>query len=367
MSNPLDRLPRGVRRLFRLPATRDRMLSDADEEMHFHIDAWTEELRARGLSPSDAAAAAHARFGDPREYRVHAARRAGRNARRQRVGAWVTEWMQDARFALRHLARAPLFTAVTVLTLALGIGANSAIFSVVHRLLLDPLPYPNGNRIVALKTVGSVGLLAGPASIAADAPGDPPSDLLREWAERSRSFEQVAGVEPVFLSLLPDGRQDTVSHAFATANFLDLLGARPALGRGFRSDEETPAHRRVAMISARWWHVAYGGQTDVIGTPVEYAGATYTIVGVMPAGFTIPMVTRTLGGLEISAPDVWLPAPIQETSVGYGLLRRGVTAESATRELTAIANTSNVRGGDRRLRTNGESIRARAMRASDFL
>src|SRR5688572_13383521 len=367
MSNPLDRLPRGVRRLFRLPPTRDRMLSDADEEMRFHIDAWTEELRARGLSPSDAAAAAHARFGDPGEYRDHAAHRAGRNALRQRVTTWLAEWIQDARFAIRHLAKAPLFTAVVVLTLALGIGANSAIFSVVHRLLLDPLPYPNGKRIVALKTVGTVGLLASSASIAADAPGDPPSDLLREWAERSRSFEQVAGVEPVFLSLLPDGRQDTVSYAFATANLLDLLGVSPVLGRGFRLDEETPAHRQVAMISARWWHAAYGGRTDVIGKPIEYVGATYTIVGVMPAGFTIPMVTRTLGGLDMPTPDVWLPAPIHETSIGYGLLRHGVTAESATRELTAIANTPDVRSGDGRLRPSGDSIRARAMRASDFL
>jgi putative ABC transport system permease protein len=343
------------------------MLSDADEEMRFHIGAWTEELRARGLSPSDAAAAAHARFGDPTEYREHAARRATRNARRQRARVWLAEWAQDVRFVLRHLAKAPLFTAVAVLTLALGIGANSAIFSVVHRLLLDPLPYANGKRIVALKTVGSVGLLTGSASIAADAPADPPSALLREWAERGRSFEQVAGVEPVFLSLLPDGRQDTVSHAFATANLLDLLGERPALGRGFRLEEETPARRHVAMISARWWRAAYGGRTDVIGKPIEYAGTTYTIVGVMPAGFTMPLVTRTLGGLEMPAPDVWLPAPIQETSVGYGLLRRGVTAASATRELTAIANTSDVRRGDRRLQLSGDSIRARAMRASDFL
>jgi putative ABC transport system permease protein len=367
MFNPLDRLPRGVRRLLRLPPTRDRMLSEADEEMRFHIDAWTEELRARGLSPADAAAAAQERFGDRREYREHAARRAERYAHRQRLTTWVTEWLQDARFALRHLARAPLFTAVAVLTLALGIGANSAIFSVVHRLLLDPLPYANGNRIVALKTLGRVGFLAGAASIAADAPGDPPSALLEEWAERARSFEQVAGVEPVFLSLLPDGRQDTVTHALTTANLLDVLGARPALGRGFRPEEETPAHRKVAMISERWWHAEYGGQTDVIGTSIDYDGATYTIVGVMPAGFTMPMVTRTIGGLEMPTPDVWLPAPLEETSVGFGLLRRGVTAEAATRELTAIANASDVRRGDRQLQRSGDSIRARAMRASDFL
>jgi putative ABC transport system permease protein len=367
MPNPIRGLPPSVRRLFRLPPTRERILADADEEMRFHIDAWTEELRARGLSPSDAAAAAYARFGDPDEYRAHAARRAAHVTRRQNVGTWMAEWMQDVRFALRHLARAPLFTAVTVLTLALGIGANSAIFSVVHRLLLDPLPYPNGQRIVALKTIGNVSFLAASASIAPDAPGDPPGDLLQKWAERSGSFEQVAGVEPVFLSLLPDGRQDTVSHAFATANLLGLLGVRPALGRGFQPDDETPAHRHVAMISTRWWHAAYGGQADVIGKPIQHDGATYTIVGVMPAGFTIPMRTRTLGGLETSAPDVWLPAPIGETSIGYGLLRRGVTAESATRELTAIANTPDVRRDDRPLLAKGDSIRARAMRASDFL
>ena len=367
MPDPLRRLPRGVHRLFRLPPTRDRMLAEAEEEMRFHIEAWTEELRARGLSPSDAAAAACARFGDASEYREHAARRAARNARWQRVGTWVAEWMQDVRFALRHLAKAPLFTAVAVLTLALGIGANSAIFSVVHRLILDPLPYPNGPRIVALKTLGSVGFIASSASVAADAPSDPPSDLLQQWATRARSFEQVAGIEPVFLSLLPDGRQDTVSHAFATTNLLDLLGVRAALGRGFRPEEETPARRHVAMISTRWWHAAYGGQPDVIGKSIAYDSATYTIVGVMPADFTMPMVARTLGGLEVPAPDVWLPAPIEETSIGYGLLRRGVTAESATRELTTVANATEGRSGDRRPGASGDSIRARAMRASDFL
>ena len=367
MSTSSRRLPRGVRRLLRLPPTRDRMIADAAEEMQFHIDAWTEELRARGLSLSDAAAAAHARFGDPSEYREHASRRAARNSRRQRISAWLEEWMQDAHFAFRHLAKAPMFTATTVLTLALGIGANSAIFSVAHRLLLDPLPYPNGSRVVALKTLGSVGFIVGAASVALDAPSDPPPEVLRAWAERSRSFEQVAGVEPVFLSLMPNGQQDTVSHAFATANLLDLLGVRPALGRGFRFDEETPAHKHVAMISARWWHAEYGGRIDVLGQAIEYDGATYTIVGVMPDGFTIPLVARTLGGLEVPAPDVWMPAPVQETSMGYGLLRRGVTAESATRELNAIANTAEVRESDRKLVATGDSIRARAMRASDFL
>jgi putative ABC transport system permease protein len=308
-----------------------------------------------------------ARFGDRADYRVHAERRASRNARRARVATWLLEWAQDARFALRHFAKAPGFTAVALFTLALGIGANTAIFSVVYRLLLDPLPYANGNRIVALKTSGGSGFIAALASLPDEAPRDPPGELLKAWSTHTRSLEQVAGVEPVFLSILPNGEQDTVTHAFVTPNLLDLFGLRPTLGRGFRPQEAQPAHRHVAMISSRWWHAAYGGDPEVIGRVIDYDSAQYTIVGVMPPGFTIPMQPRVLDMISMASPDVWLPKPIQETSIGYGLLRRGMTAESATRELTAIANAPDVRGIVFPRMASGDSARARAMRASDFV
>lgn len=362
-----DWLPRGVRRLFRLPATRQRLIADADEEVRFHIDAWTEELRAKGLSADDARLAALNRFGDAADYRDHAERRASRNSRRVHVATWLAEWGQDARFALRHFAKAPGFTAVAVFTLALGIGANTAIFSVVYRLLLDPLPYANGNRVVALKMMGESGFRAALASVAEEAPRDPPGELLQAWSMRARSLEQVAGVEPMFLSILPNGQQDTVTHAFVTANLLDLLGARPALGRGFRPEEEQPGHDQVAMISTRWWRAAFGGNPDVIGRLVEYEGAKYTIVGVMPLGFTMPMQPRVLDMISMTTPDVWLPKPIQMTSIGYGLLHPGMTAESATRELTAIANAPDVRSVAFPRMEGGDSTRARVMRATDFV
>jgi predicted permease len=360
-------LPRGARRLFRLPPTRDRLIADADEEMRFHIDAWTDELRAQGMTPDDARRAAIERFGDAAEYRDHAERRASRNAQRMRITTWLGEWAQDARFALRHFAKAPGFATVAVFTLALGIGANTAIFSVVYRLLLDPLPYPNGNRIVALKTKGESGFRAALASVAEDALRDPPGELLQAWSEHARSLEQVAGVEPVFLSILPDGRQDTVTHALVTANLLDLLGARPALGRGFRKEEERPGSSRVAMISSRWWHAAFGGSPDVIGRVIDYEGAAYTIVGVMPEGFTIPMQPRVLDMMSMTTPDVWLPRPIRETSIGFGLLGRGMTAESATSELRTITTAANGPGAGASRMEASAAVHARAMRASDFV
>src|SRR4051812_22750929 len=183
-------LPDGVRRLFRLPVTRERLIQDADDEMRMHLELWAQELRDQGMSDADAEAAALRRFGDLRGYRDHVARRAERKARWQGISEWVAEWRQDVRFALRHFAKGPAFTAIAVTTLALGIGANTAIFSVVHRLLIAPLPYKNGDRVVALKTLGQIGVAGSLASMAADAPGDPPPELLRAWATQTRSFEQ---------------------------------------------------------------------------------------------------------------------------------------------------------------------------------
>src|SRR5215207_113835 len=189
-----SKLPRGVRRLFRLPGNRDRLMRDMDDEMRSNLALRVEYLRARGMREADAEAEALRRFGDPDEFRDYASRRVARKARWLQVTDWLVEWVQDVRFARRQFGKARAFTAIAVLTLALGIGANTAIFSVVHRLLLDPLPYPDGDRVVALKTIGRSGFIASLASFVPDAPGDPPSDLLRKWAERGRSFEQVAGV-----------------------------------------------------------------------------------------------------------------------------------------------------------------------------
>ena len=279
------------------------------------------------MSARDAEAAARRRFGDLRGYRDHVARRAERKARWQRITDWFAEWRQDVRFALRHFAKAPAFTAIAVTTLALGIGANTAIFSVVHRLLIAPLPYANGDRVVALKTLGRVGVAGSLASMTPDAPSDPPGESCAHGLNgRGRSSRSPASSR-CFLSLRADSQQDTVSYAFTTANLLDLLGTRPSYGRMFTREEEKPGANHVAMISHRWWQAAYDGRDDVLGKVLEYEGEKYTIVGVMPVGFTIPMSARALDWLSMPSPDVWLPAPIENTSIGFGLLRPGMSSD----------------------------------------
>ncbi|HEV8447825.1 MAG TPA: ABC transporter permease [Gemmatimonadaceae bacterium] len=368
--NRFPTLPAGVRRLFRLPLSRSRLMRDADEEMQFHLDMWMAEFRAAGLSDVDALAAARRRFGDADEYREYFARRASRNARWQRMADWLAEWRQDARFARRHFHNAPAFTAIAVVTLALGIGANTAIFSVVHRLLIAPLPYPNGDRVVALKTLGASRFTAGLVTMSANAPGDPPRPLMHAWADRAtHAFDAMAGVEQIYLSILPNDQQDTVSHALITANFLSMLGVQPAFGRAFRADEEARGNDHVAMISYDWWQAAYDGRPDVLGKSAEFEGNPYTVVGVMPRGFTVPMSPRLLDGLWVPSPDVWMPGRLRDMEMAFGLLRPGVSIQDATRELQSIANTPEARGvgGPSGLMPPLDSVRARAMRAQDFL
>ena len=359
-------LPHGVRRLFRLPPTRERLLRDMDEEVRAHLALRAEELQSLGLSPDDAEREALRRFGDSAEFRAYAERRATRQAWWIGARQWLAELGQELRFAGRQYHKAPGFTAVALLTLAIGIGANTAIFTVVHRLLIAPLPYPNGERIVFLRQTGSNGFRAGLVSLVqSDAPVNATGDLVRAWRERARTLETIAVAEPIYLSLLPNGEQDTLAHATMTPNYLALLGVRPALGRSFTADDTRRGAPKVAIIGYGWWQRAYGGNRDVLGTTIDYEGEPYTIVGVTPAGVSLLTASTSIDPLTSPPPDVWLPAgadamqgrfPIN----AFGLLRPGVSPRDAERELQAIAGS--VLEPARR-----DSVRARAMRAQDFL
>ena len=242
-----------------------------------------------------------------------------------------------------------------MLTLALGIGANTAIFSVVHRLLIAPLPYPDGNRIVKL--------VVGPNE---DVSRNPSRALVHAWRDRARSLDTFAAVSVNAILVQDFGDTRDSVPAFVTANYLGLLGLRPVIGRGFTADDERPGAPPVAMLSYGKWQREYGGRSDVLGATVRVPDADekrYTIVGVTPPEMSVPM-SRGVGAsgkLRLPAPGIWIPASLDSTGDGevFAKLRPGISAATASKELQAILDSDP--------RATDDKLRARAMRAQDTL
>lgn len=352
-------LPPGVRRLFRHPTSAARSLQDLDAEFAAHIALRIDELRAIEMSETEAEAEALRRFGDSEEYRAYAARRATQRTRRARAVEGVLDWMQDLRVAGRQFRSNTALAVVAVLTLALGIGSNTAIFSVVHRLLIAPLPYADGNRIVKLMLVDGNNAMSAPAS------------TVLSWRDRARSIEMVAAVSVHALFLQNFGEQQDSVPAFITPNFLDLLGLRPALGRSFIPEDAQASAARVAMISYRKWQREFGGSADVIGKTVvapEIDQTRYTIVGVMPPEVTIPMTSGAgvNDDLRQGVPAIWLPSTLDSIAEGhvFAKLKRGVSSTVASAELESIRASELVPAAG--FRPPNQYL-ARTMRAQDFL
>jgi putative ABC transport system permease protein len=336
------KLPPGVRRLFRLPRSRARILRDMEEEVRAHIAMRAEELRALGMTQDDAQREALRRFGDADEFHTHVARRATRQARWSRAFEWLDDWRQDVRFANRQFRRNAAFTALAVLTLALGIGANTAIFTVVHRLLLSPLPYADGDRIVMLAMEGDD-----------RSPTQPGRPAMLAWRARARSVETIAAVA-VLANMVQDARELDTIPAFVTTNYMQLLGVRPVVGRGFTPDDERPGAMGVAMITYGQWQRAYGGRADALGSPVRANGKTYTIVGVTPPEMAIPMSVAGAGAkLHEAAPSIWLPVSFDSLAAShspfvvaaggaavFAKLRADVSTRQASDELQSIIEST---------------------------
>jgi putative ABC transport system permease protein len=334
-----------------------------DDEIRAHLDMRIDELRTLGMSDADAEAEALRRFGDSDEYRAYADRRAERHARLRGIMEWLDEWGQDLRFAGRQFRRNVGFTALAVITLALGIGANSAIFSVVHRLLIAPLPYADGNRIVRLT------LMDGDRFA-----GHPPRQALLAWRDRARSIDTIAAVSVEALYLQDFGDTPDTIPAYVTANYLGLLGLRPSLGRGFTPEDERAGAAPVAMISHGRWQRQFGGSADVLGKTVrapEIDQRIYTIVGVMPPEIGTPMsvAVGVNKDLRQAAPGIWLPASLDSIPLDhvYAKLRPGVSTSTASAELQAIREQLPAPPPRPGMLRQPSELKVRAMRAQDFL
>jgi putative ABC transport system permease protein len=232
--------------------------------------------------------------------------------------------IQDIRYGVRMLLASPTFTAIAVLALALGIGANSAIFSVVNAVLLRPLPYREPDRIVSINKIADKGGLPGIAA----------HEYL-DWQEHNQVFDEVAGYSSDNYNLVYNGEPERIACAKVTASFFTLLDVEPARGRAFLPEEDRPGHNQVAIISEGFWKRRAGGDPEVVGRAFTLDDKSYTIVGVMPESLRFP-----------SSYDIWLPLaldPVAERTGDFwtlldviGRLKPDVSSERAQSDLEAI-------------------------------
>lgn len=313
----------GWRRLFRLRGARRWIARDVDDELAFHMSMREEKLRSQGLSPDDARTSARTRFGDPLRIRDECVAIDSRYAQEMRLMEWLTSVGADLRYALRTLRRTPAFTAVVVLTLALGIGATSAIFTLVNGILLRPLPYPQPDRLVRLiqsyPERGLTGWGVSPQNIAL-------------YRDRGTDFEAFSAYRDGGMTLSDASGAQRLTVARVTADFFRVMGVSPVIGRPFTRAEDTPETHDVAVISHALWESHFGSDPGIVGRTIDLDGQPVRVLGVMPAGFGFPspeIKAWMAMGLDPNRRFGWI-------NVGVGRLRPGVSVAHAERQTTAI-------------------------------
>jgi len=239
--------------------------------------------------------------------------------------------VKDIRFAVRGLSKRPAFAAIAVLTLALGIGANTAIFSVVNAVLLRPLPVKDPDRLMTFwHSAPAKGLSHLDLSDA----------LFAYYRDRTRTFESMAAHEDGEFALTGGGEPEVVSGAIVTFNYFSVMGREPLLGRTFTAQEDTPGNNHVALLSYALWQRRFGGNTNIVGQSINLDSSPVTVVGIMPADFDFPDPAERPGG---SGPmQLWVPKGLDPQDVNswnlsvVGRLQPGATADDAHKEISAL-------------------------------
>jgi predicted permease len=288
---------------------RKRMLNDLDQEIRDHIEVETQENIDRGMSPEEARYAALRKFGN--------VTRVKEETREEWSFVWLEQLLQDIRLGFRMLRKSPGFTAVAVLTLALGIGANTAIFSVINGVLLSPLPYKNPKQLVVIKENDSLPNVM---------------DIQRQV----RAFSQGGGinVEPMDYAGATEPVQVRVG--LINAGFLETLGVQQMLGRNISPEEDVQGGPRLVMVSNHFWQNYLGSDPQAVGTTIQLAGNSYTVIGVMPASFVPPA-----GHADVFV-SLWVgnPGAASDRDVHfmhtYWRLKPGVTLAQAQTDMAAI-------------------------------
>src|SRR6266849_5088418 len=296
---------------------RKRAIEQAlDDELKSAVELLAQEKMKQGLSHPEARRQAVIELGGVEQVKEE--------VRAIRSGMFLETFAQDLRFGQRMLRKTPGFTTVAVLTLALGIGANTAIFSYIDAWFIKPLPYPQPDRLVIFETQDKKhGWTSGGVTSAAD---------FFDFQKQNTSFEQTVAWGGASLNLTGDGLPELVDGGRVSWNFFDTLGAKPILGRTFTAEDDRSGAPHVAILSQGLWQGRYAGDPKIIGRNIAIGGEAYTVVGVMPGTFQLPLMGianlwTPLALTDMQRADrgnVWLPA--------FGRLKPVVTLEQARAE-----------------------------------
>src|SRR5258707_8985968 len=292
-----------------------RVEVDLDQEVHSHLEMLIAENIRAGLPPQEAQRAARIELGGIEQVKEEFGE--------EGLATWRPSGVSDCRYGLRQLRKNPGATAVMIFTLALAIGASTAIFSVVYGVLLRPLPYTDANRIMAVFEVSSEGHWVHLA--------DPNFDDFRD---QNRSFQAIAKYNDNVVSVSGASQPSRTAVSSVSPDFLKVLGIQPILGRDFTAIDAKKGANPTVLVSYGYWRQQLGSPRDLSQAHLKIDGAVYSVIGVLPAAFRFPPDV-----------DLWLPADLggenpSRTSHNYyavGRLRDGVTVEKANQDISAIA------------------------------
>jgi predicted permease len=305
--------------------------ADVKDELRFHLEAKTDDLLRQGWSAKAAREEAERQFGDLRTVQRIGQQIGEKTERRRRLADYWTDLRQDVRYTFRTLGRDPGFAAVSILILALAIGANIAVFSIVNTLLLRPLPFPNSQELV---------WIAPPPSGCGWSCATYSADAYEEFRAQSRAYQDVTGYEAFTISdnfrLTGRGQPESATGIMVIGNFFQVLGVQPAMGRLFTPDEARG--RDVALLANAYWRHEFDADPAIVGKAIELNGTPVTVVGVLPASFDYGAVFAP--GAKV---DLFVPLNLdRERTWGnivtlMGRLKPGVTVAQALDDANRVA------------------------------
>jgi predicted permease len=298
---------------------RKKVETELDDELRFHFEKQVSKFIQSGMAPEEAKRRARLEFGGIEQLKEE--------HRDARGVSFIETLLQDVRYGLRMLRKNPGFTAIAVLTLALGIGANTAIFSLVNTVLLRPLPYKDADQLVTVwgynRTRGFTTDLVSPLDFA-------------DWRSQNSVFEGIAASTDVTYTLTGLGEPALLIAYSFSSDYFHVLGVAPLLGRTFLPEEEQPGKNHVTVLSYSFWQSRLGGDRDIVGKTLTLDGEPYTIIGVMPQAFKYPQFTELWTPLTVGAETA------NDRAYRYlrvmARLKPGVTLQQAATEMNAIAN-----------------------------